>query len=110
MKKGADPNGMKLSAIGDDATVGRLCETPLPSHRDGLPIALNFMPFGADPTHREPPYRDLPPDPELTVEFAPGYSPDEPLSPDEWPDDAPLCEPTEQPCSENATSPPTRSP
>jgi antitoxin (DNA-binding transcriptional repressor) of toxin-antitoxin stability system len=31
--------------------------------------------------------RDLTPDPRLRAEFAPGYDPTEPLSPEEWPDD-----------------------
>jgi antitoxin (DNA-binding transcriptional repressor) of toxin-antitoxin stability system len=31
--------------------------------------------------------RDLRPDPRLTVAYAPGYRPDEPLGDDEWPRD-----------------------
>ena len=31
--------------------------------------------------------RNLTPDPRFRVEFAPGYSPDEPLTDDEWPPD-----------------------
>jgi len=31
--------------------------------------------------------RNLTPDPKFKVEFAPGYSPTEPLSDDEWPDE-----------------------
>jgi prevent-host-death family protein len=30
--------------------------------------------------------RNLEPDPNLRVEYAPGYQPDEPLAGDEWPD------------------------
>ena len=44
---GAVWNGIQLSPVWEGGTGGRLCETRLPSHRDGLQIALNLMPFRA---------------------------------------------------------------
>lgn len=49
--------------------------------RDGRPVA--------EIRRRAPrrQVRTLTPDPRFHVDFAPGYHPTEPLTPDEWPDD-----------------------